>query len=334
MKRIIICSDGTWNSPEKELVSNVTKTARAIQPTDKQGVIQTVFYDWGLGSYHDERVAGITGKGIDKNIRDGYRFLVHNYQTGDEVFLFGYSRGAYTARSLGGFIRNCGILKSEHADRIPEAYSLYRNRREKPWQERSREFRRSYSYQPNITFMGVWDTVGALGIPLNILEDGNLKKRQFHDTSLSRIIKYGCHAMGIDEVRDDFRPTYWIGSPSRGQTIKQAWFAGTHGNVGGGLKDTGLSDITLYWMLTHAEKAGLAINKPYLRRIMHSNPEGQIHQSRTGIYKLRPTYERPIGMLGPRLEEIHSSVKKRWEAKKSYRPKNLQRCLEQNRLEW
>ena len=96
MKRIIICSDGTWNSPEKELVSNVTKTARAVLPTDKQGVVQTVFYDWGLGSYHDEKLAGLTGKGIDKNIRDGYRFLVHNYETGDEIFLFGYSRGAYT----------------------------------------------------------------------------------------------------------------------------------------------------------------------------------------------------------------------------------------------
>ena len=109
-KRIVICADGTWNRPEKdpqkEWPTNVLRMARAIKPVADDGVVQQVFYDWGVGSYHDVLYAGITGQGVQKNIMDAYRYIVQNYTPGDELFFFGFSRGAYTVRSLCGMINN------------------------------------------------------------------------------------------------------------------------------------------------------------------------------------------------------------------------------------
>jgi uncharacterized protein (DUF2235 family) len=114
-KRIVICADGTWNRPEKnikkDIPTNVLRLARAIKPTGKDTMPQQVFYDWGIGSYYDKVKGGTTGKGIEKNVMDDYRYIVQNYTPGDEIWLFGFSRGAYTVRSLCGLINNCGILK-------------------------------------------------------------------------------------------------------------------------------------------------------------------------------------------------------------------------------
>lgn len=115
MKNIIICSDGTWQSPESDTSTHILRIARGIAPEDAAGNKQVVFYDWGVGSDGNPLTGGATGKGIDKNILDCYRFLVHNYDDGDAVYLFGFSRGAYTVRSLAGLIGNCGILRREHA---------------------------------------------------------------------------------------------------------------------------------------------------------------------------------------------------------------------------
>ena len=123
MKRIAIFADGTWNSPEKGEATNVLQMARAVRPMGN-GVEQVAFYDWGVGTDRKEMTGGISGEGIDKNIMDCYRFLVHNYHSGDKLYFFGFSRGAYTARSLAGFIRNCGLLKRRHAGQIPAAYRL------------------------------------------------------------------------------------------------------------------------------------------------------------------------------------------------------------------
>jgi len=138
MKRLIICADGTWGSPETKHPSNVVRLTRAIatygfssgtsngQAKDEQieQIEQIVYYDWGIGTDADKHLAAITGAGIDKNIQDCYRFLVHNFAVGDELFFFGFSRGAYTVRSLAGLVRNAGILKSNKAERIPEAYAM------------------------------------------------------------------------------------------------------------------------------------------------------------------------------------------------------------------
>lgn len=161
MKRIAIFADGTWNSPRQGRATNVLRMARAVRP-EAGGTQQVVFYDWGVGTDRKKSSGGFTGACIDKNIMDCYRFLVHNYDDDDQLFFFGFSRGAYTARSLAGFIRNCGILKREHANRISDAFRLYRKRTRasRPDEAIPVRFRRDFAVA-NITpieFVGAWDT--------------------------------------------------------------------------------------------------------------------------------------------------------------------------------
>ena len=151
MKRIVICADGTWNRPEKDLEidfpTNVLKLARAIKPRDKKDVSQQVFYDWGIGSHHDQVIGGVTGRGLHKNIMDNYRYIVQNYSPNDEIYLFGFSRGSYTVRCLCGLINNVGILKRNHASRIQQAFDHYKESEpdHAPSGVKSKEFRKKYS---------------------------------------------------------------------------------------------------------------------------------------------------------------------------------------------
>ena len=334
MKRIVICADGTWNRPEKNLDSdrstNVLKLARAIKPVAQRDTPQQVFYDWGIGSYYDRIIGGATGKGINKNIMDDYRYIVQNYSPGDEIFLFGFSRGAYTVRSLCGLINNCGILKRPDARLIQAAFDHYKKSGKAfhPNGQRSVEFRARHSHASRkISFVGVWDTVGALGIPFTFL--GLLDKDdEFYDTKIGPNIGIARHALAIDEQRCDFEPTVWI--QQVGTDLQQVWFAGVHGSVGGGLRpdrDGGLlSDIALGWMIKEAKNAGLA-TEPHLARSLIEKPSARLHQSRRHIYRSRPRYERPIDHKKPAVL-IHESVKQRWDALPGYRPKNLASYLD------
>ena len=127
-KRLVLCCDGTWNSPDQKSPTNVTKLALAIAPVDAMGGEQRIFYHCGLGTNRWERIrGGAFGFGLSRNVRDAYRFIVQTFEPGDELFFLGFSRGAYTARSTAGFVRNCGILRREHEDRVDEAYTLYRD---------------------------------------------------------------------------------------------------------------------------------------------------------------------------------------------------------------
>ena len=188
MKRLVVCSDGTWNSPEQKHPTNVLKMARMVTPSALDGTPQVVFYDQGVGTgnWVDRWIGGITGKGLSKNIQDAYRFLMHNYEDGDEVFLFGFSRGAYTARSTAGFIRNCGLLHKRHSDEVDKTYELYRRRDAGPKSNAAVTFRSSYSREIEVKFVGVWETVGLLGIPLLGLRFLTHRKYRFHDLELSR----------------------------------------------------------------------------------------------------------------------------------------------------
>jgi len=344
-KRIIICCDGTWNNPEQDEATNVVKTARAIFPKDANGVEQVVFYDWGVGSEGKATAiqGGAMGAGLDKNIRDAYRFVVHNYVRGDDIFVFGFSRGAYTARSTVGFIRNVGILRKEHADLIPTAYRMYRAKTHHPDSQTARDLRKKYCHTINdfpaspcvvrIKFVGVWDTVGALGIPLRVMQDINKKKYEFHDTQLSSTVEYACHAVAIDEKRLDFKPTLWNTVPSQNQTVHQRWFVGVHCDVGGGYPDHQLSDIALRWMLEHANRQGLAVVDKYvdgLTRPATSRWLGKLHKSWRGIYWFKGTHVRPLGRLPKGLEEIDGSVSKRYREDASYHPRNLRQYFHAN----
>jgi len=263
-KRLVMCCDGTWNTPDQKSPTNVTKIALAVANTDADGSEQRTFYHWGVGSNPGERVrGGAFGYGLSRAVLDTYRFLVQNYEPGDQLYFFGFSRGAFTARSTAGLVRNCGVLRRSEIHRIDDAYALYRSRASEahPRGVESVLFRRSYSHEPRIRFIGVWDTVGALGIPLDGLPLADWLNRRwgFHDTTLSGIVDAAYQALAIDEQRGPFRPTAWTqqaGAP-KSQILQQAWFTGVHCDVGGGNPEHKLSDIPLLWVVSQARGSGL-----------------------------------------------------------------------------
>ena len=300
-KRIVIACDGTWNRPDQvhgdEVTpSNVTKLANAVADDDG-GTEQRVFYERGVGTGGavDRLGGGALGIGLSRNVLAPYRFLAQHYEPGDDLYLFGFSRGAFTARSLAGLIGNCGILKPGHLAAVDDAFALYRSRARstRPSSNEARLFRRTYAYReppregdhPDvedrtpIRFLGVWDTVGALGVPIPAPVPKRarafLSRRwSFHDVQLGAHVWHAAHAMAIDERRRPFEPTPIMrqsGAPAT-QTIEQVWFAGVHSDVGGGYPDPRLADITLLWMVQQAEDHGLAFKRGWLRRT--ASPDG------------------------------------------------------------
>lgn len=331
MKRIAIFADGTWNSPEKGRPTNVMKMARGVKPV-ANGAEQVAFYDWGVGTDRKKLAGGITGAGIDKNIMDCYRFIVHNYKKGDHLFFFGFSRGAYTVRSLAGFVRNCGLLKREHANQIPAAYRLYRKRTKAsyPDEAEATKFRKDYAVA-NITpieFVGAWDTVGALGIPVPFWGTLNEYEFLFHDTAPSKIVQHGRHAVSIDENRRDFEPTLWSDKP--GCDVLQVWFSGVHSDVGGGYAEKGLSDCASHWMLKEASRSKLGFEPHFVKAI---NPDAgdKQHNERRGIFRARKAIVRDVS------EPLHKTVKARWELdSQKYRKKSkaLKKLLDSVNNDW
>jgi uncharacterized protein (DUF2235 family) len=338
-KRLIICADGTWDEPEQTdqgmpSPTNVVKLAAAVLPFDKQGLPQIVCYHAGVGErggIWDHLTGGAFGEGISRNIRDLYLFLVLNYSPGDEVFLFGFSRGAYTVRSLAGLIRNCGILKNEFITQYYEAYELYRDRSDAshPKAERSLTFKAQYAWPAfNIKFIGVWDTVGFLGIPFPF--QVGKKKWEFHDIDLSSHVDFAYQALAIDERRKPFKPCLWqkqLSSPVK-QVLEQAWFPGVHCNVGGGYEEAGLSNCALDWMWNRAVMGGLELDDK--QRVL-PKPDGIIHNSMTWYYHLLGARTRELGAMLPLSHELVSQAAlDRKKLMGSYQPDNLNEFLTKN----
>jgi len=336
MANIVICADGTWNRPEedieKDFPTNVLKLARAIKPSSG-ALKQHVFYDWGLGSYHSNMSAGATGRGIHKNILDGYRYIVQNYTSGDKIYLFGFSRGAYTVRALCGLINNCGILKRPDANRIAEAWGIYKSgsNKDHPKGDTAKQFRSDHCHRSrNVHFVGVWDTVGALGIPFSLM--GLFEsKDEFYDTKMGSNVSFARHALAIDEQRQDFEPTIW--ESRSGVNLKQIWFAGVHADVGGSYppdKVTGLiaADAPLKWMLDEAKKEGLKI-EPHIDSALTDGIKAKTHKSRNHVYRFKNPLHRPL-MIDDKPTKIHPSVKSRYLADSSYRPMRLIQLLDDN----
>ncbi|POY36334.1 hypothetical protein C3K47_11340 [Solitalea longa] len=301
MKRIIICCDGTWNEPgtvdKGEAVrTNVQKIYESVAQHDDSGIAQLKYYISGVGTSGwlvNKIMGGATGEGIDNNIKEAYKFLIGNYEKGDEIYLFGFSRGAYTARSLAGLVRNSGVLKPEYFNKVDEAYKLYRSKSKKkdPDSEDAVFFKNNFCIEePFIKFIGIWDTVGALGVPLYLFKWFN-RKLEFHDVTLSSKVLFAYHALAIDERRKAFAPTLWEQSktvandPSHPQKLEQVWFPGVHSNVGGGYKESGLSDITLKWMIEKAKGATLSFNEQYIENQLFKG-DYKVRNSITGIYHM------------------------------------------------
>jgi uncharacterized protein (DUF2235 family) len=343
MKNIVCCCDGTWDKPGdvdengKSLNSNVCLLYNALTKTALNGDSQIKMYETGVGTgftLKDKLKGGVMGKGIDQKIKDIYTFLVTSYTKGDHIFLFGFSRGAYTARSLAGLIRNCGILKPEYINLVDKAYELYRDRNDytKPDSDLMICFRERYCCEDitRIHFIGVWDTVGALGLPLRAWRYYNLQRYKFHDVTLSSTIDYAYQALAVDEHRAPFVPALWEASGdhkhSGNKHMEQRWFAGVHCDVGGGYTENGLSHQTLKYLIEKAQNVGLNFDAIELAKI-HPNPLAKKHNSFTFWYWFtgmvwRKAKVKIKGKVYPN-QVIDDSVYERMKAFDNYRPKNI-----------
>ena len=334
-KRLIVCCDGTWNKLDSECPTNVVRLAQAVKRTASDGVPQIVFYDEGIGVDSNKIVGGVTGLGIDKNIQDAYRFLSFNYDQGDEIYLFGFSRGAYTVRSLAGMIYCSGLLSRRYITKASEAYELYRDRGLKPNDDQAKSFRKDYGKDNGervpITLLGCFDTVGALGIPLvpalKKFETQVKTRYKFHDTTLNKDIENAVHAVAIDEIREVFDVTLMTKNPDApNQKLRQVWFPGEHGCIGGGTTAyRGLSDAVLKWMLDQISDLELKLEfEP--DAIEDIKPDYKIpFQNKPGFYKLAGIKWRQVGDT---IEDLHESAIKRLESMDiEYNPENLKQLL-------
>jgi uncharacterized protein (DUF2235 family) len=337
VERLILSFDGTWNRPDANAAiavrveTNVVRFHESILKMAPDGSRQTAWYDTGVGTnWYDRVIGGAFGFGLDEKIQDGYRWLADTYPDPDpgdlEVYILGFSRGAYTARSLVGMIRNVGLLAPANAHRTEEAYALYRNRDASADTDRAVQFRKRYSRDVEIKFLGVWDTVGALGIPLSVLQWLNAAAYAFHDTQLSRIVQNAAHAVAIDEHRVDYQVALWDPVVKPGQTVEQRWFAGAHADVGGGYDTRLVSDVTLAWMQGKAAALGLAIDPAWIPAVGPANSRDPIHDSYgrflDGLYaQTHPPFYRALQLAGGN-EVLDPSVLDRRQADPRYAPLN------------
>lgn len=352
-KRLVVCCDGTWNTFGQKHPTNVRKVVDAVKVGACANGVEQIepLYVAGVGTHWWNKIAGgALGLGLSKNVKEGYRDIVDAFEPGDEIFLFGFSRGAYTARSIAGFIRNCGILKRENRDRVDDAFALYRGE-VKPGDPEAVAFREKLSHESRIRFIGVWDTVGSLGIP--VLGESKFATKinerwAFHDTQLSNSVDSAYHALAVDEKRKPFEPTLWVARPDRpaDQELEQVWFSGVHCNIGGGYASSELSNIPLVWMMEHARRHGLELNQDpevvegpsspstltalgLIAGLLNlTNAFAKLDESRKGLYKLIEPVSRSIGTGYPASEFASSSARQRVAVDKSYRPPGLTAYLD------
>ena len=327
MKNIVLCSDGTGNKGGYGNDTNVYKTYKAVNihdAIDAEGgrLAQVSFYDQGVGTdksntsknKYRRAIAGAFGFGFEDNVKHLYHFLARCYEPGDRIFLFGFSRGAATVRAFAGFLHACGLVdrsqgsvctngafdEDKFRDRVNEAFDCYRSQNT----QRQAQFKQSYAirnaqFAPDgnliVHFLGVWDTVSALGFPQDFsvavewlfkvadnLSD-KIWPHQFYDYDLNDSIQHAYQALSVDDERTTFHPKIWDETRRQGH-VEQVWFAGVHANVGGGYARSGLSDVSLDWMMTQAERHGLVFFDDGRQQVRDSaNCHDTLYDSRDGV---------------------------------------------------
>ena len=344
MKRIIICADGTWTDRDqvnkqtgRRRPTNVIKAARAVRARAANGVDQVVFYHDGIGTRGptDRFTGGAFGHGMETNIRTLYRFLVYSFEPGDEIYLFGFSRGAFTVRSLAGFMHKVGLIQKDDDYYVPEIYACYESNEGPGSAAWTRAFHNVKDVRPSppIRFLGVWDTVGALGAPGLLGQLFNRNKYKYHDVGLNPTIQNAYHALAIDERRKPFAPNLWTRPAGWTGQLEQAWFAGVHSNIGGGYAPDGLANEPLHWMIEKAEALGLEFDSAYLAHFLPCF-NSVLHDSMTLMYRAMGPEVRTIGEHAAAGEAIHQSAVDRMQLPASaYNPQNLEACLRRSRLE-
>jgi uncharacterized protein (DUF2235 family) len=334
VKRIVICADGTWNEPDRidektgrRHPTNVVKVARGVLPQTGNGTPQVLYYHEGVGTGGrlDKITGGAFGDGIEANIRALYRFIVYNYQAGDELYFFGFSRGAFTVRTLAGFMNKVGLIQKDDDYYVPEIYECYEKNKGPGSPEWETAFHHVKGVRacPAIRFVGVWDTVGALGAPGLLGQLFNKGKYQYHDVGLNDHIENALHALAIDERRKPFAPDVWVRPTGWAGHLEQAWFAGVHSNVGGSYTPDGLANEALHWLVEKAERLGLEFDSQYLAHYLPCF-NSTLFDSMSAMYKVMGQNIRAIGKHLTDGEAVHQSVIDRRNLKEcQYAPPNL-----------
>ncbi len=304
---------GTWNTDDGKSVTNIVEIRNCIKPTDPSGIPQRIYYEWGIGTGLFNRIrGGAFGVGLDHKVRAAYRYLSANFHDDDasttETYIFGFSRGAYTARALAGFVGSAGLLRPEfcNAENEERVWKYYRTRPEDRMPADRIGFESMLFPGVRIRCLAVFDTVGALGIPLTIFRRLNRAKYEFHDTELGSNVDVALQALAVDKKRTAFGPAVWARPPQvPNEFVAQVWFPGVHSNVGGGYADDRLSKIALEWMMSciRLRKLELAFKYPSLGSQAEEFAEGAIYESRKpfALYcydYIRPAF-RKISNLAP-----------------------------------
>lgn len=363
-KRLVVYLDGTWNSVDSN--TNVWRMRALTADKSQDGRSQLVYYGVGVNGFS----GGVFGQGLDDNIRLAYEWLIENYTEGDEIFIFGFSRGAFTARSLAGLVAINGILKAGSPIGTSELFKRYKKGDEESiWQlqevERSgggsklttqEQWLLKYSQPANVKMIGVWDTVGSLGLSTGKIPGISRSSFDYLQTGLRIHILNGYHALAIDEHRDDFAPTLWdvhrsndekavFATPRKLASVEQRWFVGAHANVGGGYETDLLAQAPLRWIITKAQSLGLKFRSEV-------DLDGDALKAPTvdsyalfgrGFYRMvsSPLYRligqdpevRPDGRHINVNETIDATVFDRWRADPAYRPRNLMEWAERKKVD-
>jgi uncharacterized protein (DUF2235 family) len=353
VKNVVVCCDGTGN----EFGTTNSNVVRLYSVLESNPQTQVVYYHPGLGTIGAPnaltkfrkwwtRMRGLAfGYGLSANIADAYKFLMDNFEQGDRVFLFGFSRGAYTVRALAALLHIFGLIRKGNEVLIPYALRMLKHRPRKApagsgefaeWEELGRQFRETFSRECKPHFVGLWDTVSSVGWIFNPVT--------LPFTAANPDIHIGRHAVSIDERRCFYRQNLWR-APSQGQDIRQVWFAGVHSDVGGGYAEpkSGLAKITLDWMLDEAVAAQLRVDATRRVKVLGAmGPDPVLHKSLHGFWwlleywpkrytdmKRQPPVRRWMIPRGrprhiPDDAEIHPTVFERMrDEQAAYRPPNV-----------
>ncbi|KAH6998621.1 hypothetical protein BKA56DRAFT_626946 [Ilyonectria sp. MPI-CAGE-AT-0026] len=306
-KRLIACCDGTWMDSDNgyeepgllrsegtlQVPSNVTRISRCFKRRCSDGKLQIISYESGVGTGSntlDSITGGAFGLGLSERMRETYSYLCANYMDGDEIILVGYSRGAFTVRSVAGMVGALGLLTREGVEHF---YPIFKDMQHwmddhykdpfpnVPFPNKPKGPNAAKEYRARLESLGytrvkqdggdgelikikavcVWDTVGSLGVP------------RWYDTSLSDRIEHAFHALALDETRPPFSPAVWERLPGNKLTtdLRQVWFPGNHANCGGGWEDQGIANCTLAWMMDQMASVGIEFDAPSLERVFQQN---------------------------------------------------------------
>ena len=342
-KNIVLCSDGTGNSAGVVAITNVRRFYQALDLSDPTK--QIAFYDDGVGSGGSKVVrilGGALGIGLARNVRQLYRFLCETYQPNDRIYLFGFSRGAFTVRVLAAVIAHCGIVNKGRltgsettvismASAVAWAYRCFRGNHKagllsQPFRwlrnrftsmpTNAQDFRCRFSHEckETVEVLGLWDTVSAYGMPFDELArvvNTFIYRIRFQSQNISGKIRRVYHALALDDERHTFTPLLIHSVDKSGPTgvtthVEQVWFAGMHSDVGGGYANCNLALIPLTWMLHHAKSAGLHFHEAAVAAIVsQASVLGDMHDSRSGLGRIyRPRIRNLTRLCAPAANTI------------------------------